>query len=84
MFIIHIGLVKNELIAPAIAVMILISKFEKVDLFKNNENLFFKNLYHQKYIPHDITVPNKAEFKPLYKDRKPSVFKILMNIFERV
>jgi hypothetical protein len=74
--------VRKELIAPAIAVMRLISKLEKVDRFRNKENLFFKNLYHQKYIPHDITVPKRAELNPLYKDRNPSVFKIYKNIFE--
>jgi hypothetical protein len=70
------GLVSKELTAPAIAVIRLISKFEKVDRFRNKENLFFKNLYHQKYIPHEITVPKRAEFNPLYNDRNPSVFNI--------
>ena len=64
-FIIHKGFVKIELIAPASAVIILISKFENVLLFSNEQNLFLIKRYHQKYVPLDITTANKDEFRPL-------------------
>lgn len=72
-----------ELAMPAMAVISIISLFEKSLRFKYSAKKFFIYLNHQKYTPYEKTEPIMAALSPLYRELMPSSLRIFYSASKR-